>query len=266
MNPTTAEPQAGSGAIEVNNFYSIGIIFRANNPREIFTDIKWQYPVKAFNNMACPQGGNWFNEDAKGDGGPRGTLCRELGEELSFDKAADQDELAKILDITLPPREEFPANRNASDIDREILAELSLVFQELAAPFTDFYTFTPKSILDAADPENQRGDMSAVVSAWSIPLVEKDWRRLWELQTKFGNLSNESRSIIISISQMIKANTHTAFGHDRILQAFWRAMGIAGAKDLPLVEGIEHRLVGTPRASWLDYLPDFNPKRRPPGF
>lgn len=251
----------------VNNFCSIGIIFPIANPRFIFTDIKWQYPVKAWDNMICPQGGNWFGPDAKSDGGPLDTLRRELSEELSFEKSTSGDELSKILDIPAGPAVSIPAgNRPPTEEEKTHLREIVDALTKNIVPFGDFYSFMPRSILDAADPANQRGDAAAIVSAWCIPLSSEAWNKLAELQKTFGNLSNESRSVITSIDRMIASHTYIAFGHDRILQAFWQAMGIAESKNVPLVEGIEHRLIGTARSSWTDYFDEWNPTKRPEGF
>jgi len=260
-------PSRAATPISVNNFCAIGIIANTDNPEEIFTDIKWEYPVAAFNNMVCPQGGNWFSESAKDDTGPLETLRRELGEELSFDNPADYGELVGLLGVDNPPPEiKIPKIRHVTHSDKEKLAEIVTALQELARPFGDFYSHTPKSVLDTADPKNERGDMSAVVSAWVISLPPKLWKSLVTLQYKFGNLSNESRSVILSLDRMIDSRIRAAFGHDRILQRFWIDMGFPKARRLTLVEGIEHRQIGAPRERWTEYLLDFNPAKRPPGF
>ena len=252
---------------QVNNFCAIGIIFPVENPRFTFTDIKWEYPVKAWDNMVCPQGGNWFGKEAVGDIGPMSTLRRELSEELSFEKPTRDNELAHILDINVGPATSAPeAIRPPTENEREILRDVTEAIIANTVPFGDFYSFMPRSILDAADASNQRGDASAIVSTWIIPLPRDVWQKLTDLQVTFGNLSNESRSVITSVDKMIEAGTRAAFGQDRILQAFWRAMEISRSKHLPLVEGVEHRLIGTPRASWTDYLNDWNPLKRPEGF
>jgi len=264
---TTTETAKRNDPVVVNNFCAIGIIFPRDEPSTIFTDVKWQYPVKAFDNMVYPQGGNWFGEDAAKDRGPRETLIRELGEELSFDHPADPKELTLILGVANPVTQNRMATaRDVTDADRLILKSIVEEIQTGAVPFADFLSYTPKSVLDAADPENQRGDITAIVSAWLIPVSRATWAQISNMQLRFGNLSNESRSAVLSLNDMIERNIHAAFGYDRILQAFWLAMGLNEAKKLPLVDRITHDCIGTPRASWVDYLIDFNPTKRPPGF
>ena len=98
---------------------------------------------------------------------------------------------------------------------------------------------------------------------WVVSLAEIHWQMLKRLQNKFNNLSCESTTIITSLSDIIAADTKTAFGHDRVLQRFFLAMGFAEAKYLPLQDHHEARFIGTTLPSYEDYLAKFSVMKKP---
>ncbi len=93
--------------------------------------------------------------------------------------------------------------------------------------------------------------------------METDWAALVFLQQKFGNLSNESLTLITSLSEIVRTNTKTAFAHDRVLQRFFLTQGLKEAHDLPLVPTLKSLEAGKPLPTYRDYLEQYDVSRKP---
>ena len=252
--------------IAVTNISSVGIIFRRDDPSQIFIEVKDDgHPIKLVRRQLCFIGGNWIGESAKLDVNPLATFRRELAEELSFDRPLRNSiELAKLgmADAeTFAPA--LKAANTATMVSRRILTSVRRRMQRNAVPFGDFLNTVPKSALDAADPENKRDGFTTLASYWAVPLGTVAWSDLQSLQDIFGNLSNESVTLITSLDDIVKTNTKTSFCHDRVLQRFFLTFGYAAAKELPLVPGLESVPVGPPLATYADYLERYEVAKRP---
>ena len=253
---------------QVTNISSVGLIYRSFNPAEVFLEIKDDgHPIKLVRRQLCPIGGNWIGEAAKRDSNPNDTFVRELGEELSFERSIrDSVDLALLGVAELEKFAPAPApNVGVDTEDIEDLEDLKWVMGMQATVLADDYLHTvSKDALDAADPENKRDGFTTLTSYWSVPLAEKDWRRLVRLQEKFGNLSGESITLITSLDEIVKTDTRIAFGHDRVLQRFWLERGFAKAANLILVPGITSVSAGhRSLSSYRYYLARYDVAKKP---
>ena len=147
----------------------------------------------------------------------------------------------------------------------KILAEFKEYAASFCCPFGDFIHAIPTEIIRKAEPESKRDGFKPLVSYWLVPLPEKLWQKLTYLQQKFGNLSNESITVITSLEEIIASGMKTAFGHDRVLQKFFLSFGFQEARHLPILDGIESRNVGNTLASYADYTQKYEILRKPAG-
>jgi len=251
---------------KVNGIAAVGIIYAASNPTKIFIEVKDDgHPIKLVRRQLCPIGGNWIGERAKPDANPLVTFRRELDEELSFDRPirdagelvllgqADSEVFAPTPDPSICPDQD--------DINK--LVHIKSVIESLAVPFGDFINTVPKAVLDEADPDNKRDGFASLVSYFAIGLGEQDWAMLVALQKKFGNLSNESITLITTLDEIIRTDTKTAFGHDRVMQRFFLGYGQELAKDLPMVLGLESEYVGVSMETYAEYLARYDVLKHP---
>jgi hypothetical protein len=147
--------------------------------------------------------------------------------------------------------------------DKKNLDWLKRVIVGSAVPFGDFLNTTPKAALDAADPTNKREGFTTLSSYWAVPLREDAWKDLVALQSKFGNLSNESMTLITSLDEIIASGTKTSFAHDRVLQCFCLNRGLPAAKDLPLVPGLQSVWMGPALQTYEEYLERYDVAKKP---
>lgn len=254
-----------TGRVEVNHIAAVGILFPASNPRRIFIEVKDDgYPIKVFRRNLCPIGGNWVGEHAKADRNTRDTFLREFGEELSLERAISSTlKLDMLLGVKV---EEYLTPRNdvvVDDRDIAALAELKNYVASLSQSYADFVHFVPKTVFDSADPENKRGDVRLVSSYFFTPLDDEIWLELERLQYKFGNISNESITLLADVDDIVETGAKICWGHDRALQRFWLDFGVKTAKNLPMVPGIESHYIGRPLRSYDEYLQRFDVLKRP---
>lgn len=253
---------------EIMGISSVALMFRAANPAQVFLEMKDDgYPLKMMRRKLFFIGGNWIGEDAKADQGPLNTVRREILEEISLKpKAHDHNELALmgwLVDTPEAPEYTPAAQDSASADDVLCLKETRQAMCENLAPFdTSKVTITQKAML-LADPDCKKETFTTVICCWVIPLGEGIWRDLVRLQKKYGNLSNESVSMLVSLNQIIERRVYTCPGQDQTLQRFFRAMGLPHAWELPLVEHIETEWLGPALASYKDYLEIYDVERKP---
>lgn len=105
------------GHISVN-----GIIYRAANPAQIFTDIKDDtYPHIVWRGCICLIGGNWTGESAADDSSPMMTFIRKMLEELSFEKPVQSTaELGETSLHTAPTMYRVKGGRRPPTPDEQI--------------------------------------------------------------------------------------------------------------------------------------------------
>ena len=253
--------------VPITNISAVGLIHRESDPSRIYIDFKDDgLPVKAFRRTLCPVGGNWIGEGAKADADPLATFRRELLEELSFEKVERSSE--EYVDLGIADLEVFGAVGGFSGAevtaeDHADLAHLKRTISESAAPFGDYLTEIPKSVLDAADPENKRNGFTVLVSYYRVGLSDEDWTKLERLQRKFGNLSNESISVILSLAEIVEKGIKCAFAHDIALRDFFRSRDCKGADGLPIYDGTHAERVHDPLGSYAEYLERYDVAKTP---
>jgi hypothetical protein len=165
-----------------------------------------------------------------------GTYIREIQEELSFgNPAVDPKEMDVLFGkghVGHPP-----ALRDIHPIPEDEVALTKLVQSVLlhATPFGAFVATAERSVLDMGNPKNKMGDYSGLVSVFSVPLPDDEWFALVDLQAKFGNLSNESQSIVTSIWEIAEKGFKIAWGQDRILRDFFSQHGFSKEADTMLL-------------------------------
>lgn len=256
--------------IQITNMASVGIIFRASNPKEIFIEMKDDgHPIKLVRRQLCLIGGNWIGEKAREDNCPLDTFRREVEEELCLEEKPIRT-TKELVQLGLTDREK--SYQVATTIFKKAVAKDCMQLQNIkriimtsAVPFGDFLNTVSKKAMDKADPANSRGDFTTLVSYWSVPLSEKNWKTLHYLQDKFGNLSNESVTMVTSLTKVIDQGLKIAFGHDQVLQRFFIAMGFKEAKKILIVDNdnILSIPVGTSLSSYNDYFGRYEISKRP---
>lgn len=251
---------------KVNNISASGIIYKKSDPRQVFVETKdGGYPIKVFRNCVCLIGGNLIGEQSKSDRGPRDTFVREVGEELSFEKPLMSTEELGKLGVAAGDRSYRAAacKHEPTKTDIAALQELKSAISENAVHFADNIQYVPKRVLDSADPENKRGDVKGLNSCWTVPLDDRMWEILVGLQNSFGNLSNESISLVTSLEEIITNGIKCSWGYDQHLQRFFLEQGIAEAKNMELFPGPEVTWLGANLASYGHYFRAFTVAKHP---
>ena len=253
---------------KVGNFSSVGIIHRAVCPAHVFIEAKTPgYPRKVFVGKCLLPGGNWVGKFALDDASPIGTYRREIGEELSFgNPAVDPNEMSILFGDSHQGFEPKPRDIVATLEDIATLKTIVDAISANARPFGAFFQHTERRLFDMGDPRNTASSYCGVVSVFSVPLPDDEWFALLELQLKYGNLSNESQSIVTSVWEMTKNSIQTAWGQDRVLQKFWGDSGFdkeaAGMSLMPYSTTKEVDFSNT----YDDLLRSFDVERVPDGF
>ncbi len=252
--------------IPVNNIAGVGIIFRRENPGQVFIEVKDDgLPIKAFRRGLCPIGGNWIGEIAKGDKDSWDTFGREFNEEISAERARVSTLELRLLgflpegDFYQTPRPDYaPSPEEVKD-----LAEIKAFITSIRRPFGDFLINMPREVFDRADSGNKHEGFKALVSYWLVSLPERYWQQLVALQDAFHNLSNESITLITSLEEIVESKAKFAYGHEGPFREFFIGQGLKLARKIPLTEGIAYHEVGRPLASYADYSRKYDVKRNP---
>jgi 8-oxo-dGTP pyrophosphatase MutT (NUDIX family) len=234
----------------INNIAGVGIIYRTQNPSDIFLEIKADsYPLIAYRNHLCLIGGNWAGKTAGNDSNPIETFLREFREEISFDKAEEDTEERFSL-FGIMERKHVIRNLIPTKEDRQMLKHLVCQVARNAKPYRDYLHIMPQEVIRRTDPLYARGDSKSILSINLVPVDEKTWQILTFLQEKFENLSNESQSCVLSLDLIIQKKLKCMAGYDRVLQQFWNECGFLQASEVPLdFEGVVMEELGIP----LDY-------------
>lgn len=245
-----------------------GFAYKVSDPGQIFLDIKTaDYPWRIFASRMMFIGGQWIKEAAIHDNNPFATFVREVTEELSFERPRISTEEMRVVcplvdyDSYVAPGGDVPATLN----DEQGLAQVKarLIDPLRVRAFGDYYIRTPERLIQTLQPEYLGGDLTALFSIFTVGLEDDEWDRLAHLQAKFGNLSNESQSVIISIDQVLAGSIAFASGYDQIARDFWISQGFPAAAGIPIQE-IEVVRIGDLLASYVDYLARYDVLNRPP--
>lgn len=253
--------------IRVSNICGVGIIYKQSNPEHIFLEVKDDgYPQKVMQRKMCLIGGNWIGEAARSDVSPEHTFGRELQEELSFERPIRTS--LELVQLGVADMQTFPAipapEKTPDSVERVRLEYVKSKILYCATHFANFILTVPKSVLDSADPENKREGYTALASYFTCGLDDKTWDMLCELHEKFGNLSNESITLVTSLGEIIETGRMCAFGHDRPLQAFFLQQGLPDALSLPLLPGVSAVWVGEAHPThYEEYLKRYDVVKKP---
>jgi hypothetical protein len=253
--------------IKITNISSVALPFRQANPAEVFLEIKDKtHPLVLVRGGLCLIGGNWIGQVAVNDQNPLGTLRRELVEELTLQ--GKNVSTSELVDLGLTDRSERYASPRSdarpSQADEVMLMEVISTITEGLVPFGSYINTTTRQAILAADPDSTREGLTTLSCYWPVPMGEEQWRNLVHLQGTYGNLSNESISLIISLDEIIERGISGAFAHEQPLQAFFLAMGLARAREVRIVPGQTSVFVGPPLATYLEYLEQYDIVKLPP--
>ncbi|MFA6354567.1 MAG: hypothetical protein WCX12_02710 [Candidatus Paceibacterota bacterium] len=249
----------------INHIASAGIIYPKNDPTKIFLEIKDKtYPIKKFRHSLCLIGGNWIGKAAKKDQSPSSTFNREVEEELSFRKPLVSSTELKLLGIKNSKDYQIKKLKHKPDSkDIKSLRSIKTIIKKSKKPWGDFiHTINQKEIL-LSNFIGQNKNLVFVNSYWLIPLKEKDWAILENLQKKFGNLSEESQTVIISIDDILKNKIQIIWGHDHILKKFFLKNKINSANRLSIFKNIQSKNLGKTLKSYKEYKKKFTILRNP---
>lgn len=245
--------------IRVTNLAAVGIIYPASDPAVLFIERKDSgHPAKLVHGQLCFPGGNWIGDVARGDHGPRETFCREIGEELSTEELVL---LGSTDHVSLQTATSIAAVRVRQG-DKDDLEAVKTSICATARPWRDYLNTVPKEVLDAANPAKDHRGFVVVVSYFLVPLGDSIWEKLVALQERFGNLSNEAETTIISLREIVATGQKTAFAHDWALRDFFQLYGLPVAQ-FPMVEGLTGECVGSPFASYEESLKSYDVQRFP---
>ncbi len=251
----------------INNIAGICIIYKASDPSRAFLETKTPGYTKAFVGSYCLMGGNWILQAAANDGNTRGTVIREVcREELSFEKSLEGGVELKALGLGDDTPYEWPKEVRIppTQFDNWALDQIKITISGVAQPFGDYILSVDKSVFAAADPDSKKESYTGLASYFAAGLPDNVWDLLERLQNKFGNLSNESRSFIASLDDLLTNQLRGSWGHDRVLRDFFLSHGLATAELLPLVPGITAERVHMPLATYdPDYLSRYDVAKKP---
>jgi len=248
--------------ISVNNIAATAIIYSVDNPSQIFIERKTDdYPVKVFAGVLCTPGGNWVGHGAKDDANPEATIRRELEEEFSLvPSEGGADEMGVLGYNAGADGRDLQKNTQATAEDIECFAQVKEAMLSAVTPFMDALVTIPKTLFDSADPENKRGDTTLLISYFLVGLSGEDWDKLVRLQEKYGNLSNESETRIVTVDEMCQQSMKVSWGHDRALGHFLLMKGIE--KRIPTFDGISCQLRKS-LSSYNEYKETYEIARQP---
>jgi hypothetical protein len=209
--------------INLDAMSSVGIIYPASRPSTVFGEIKDNgYSHVEFRNHFFLVGGNAFDEDSTADTSPLSVFLREVREELYLLPTQVHDSLV-----------------------------------EAARPYQDYYFEIPADCFRRANPQSKKGDRRELASVSTVPLSDREWGKLEQLQNKYGNLSNESGSCITMLETVLEGKPLVSWMVGHILKNFWLMHGCLGAAHLPLYDGVTCEMLGTPRNSLNDYANEY---------
>ena len=250
-----------------NNIAAVGLFYRATNPREIFVEMKDDgYPFEVFRNHLNMIGGNWINDAALSDMNPRDTFVREVCEELSFEREVIDSEDYEKLGLGAHASYQQVINPvMPSTKDKECLARIKECTRIKAHPVGDFLVHTPAEVFAQVPQKKVREAHTGLVSFWVVPMGDELWEELTRLQKKFGNLSNESITVLTSVNEIVEKSSAFGWGQAQLLARFVNFTTERGEKrcSLPGVPGISITPMPDPMSSYRGYLATYHIAKHP---
>lgn len=267
--PSTVSTMAASVAAStkpVSNFSSTVIVFKASDPTKVFLTLKdGTHPTVLVRGCLCPIGGNWIGPNAAMHKSPSDTVISEFVEETSFDKPFRSGEELALLGLADSIATFQPTEGSGAEPTSEDRMDLKVVIGAVVnsiMPMALFENTVSKEALDAADLANKKDGFTVANSYFTAGLDDETWAKLERLQKKFGNLSNESVSVITSLDEIINTGTKCAFGHDSGLKFFFEEKGYS-VYGFPAILGVTGECKGLVMDSYERMLEVYAPAKRP---
>ncbi len=231
----------------VTNISAVAIIACIDHPDRILVEAKDDgHPIKLVHRQICLIGGNWVGEAAKKDDSPLATLCREITEELSLSRP--RRSMLELSQLGLAGPELFndptPIVKTPSGSDAALLREIASKICDRPIPLSARVNTTSREAMQAADSASTREGFSTLCFYYAIFVSGDLWEELERLQREYGNLSNESVTLMTTLAEIDRAERRCCFGHDNGLMDYNEMYGSFGGT-LPTVPGVtSERLVG----------------------
>ena len=240
----------------ITHVAAVAIIYRKSDPTHLFMEVKDDgFPNPFVRRKLNFIGGNWIGDGAANDRSPLDTLNREIWEELSLERGARST--AELDLLGYPESEAFKPTPISDETVTEFNEnDLEYVIGMICKDLRDWGSF-----LHFAHPT--LGGGSALVAYYESALDEGTWKTLVDLHAKFGNLSNEAPTVIITADEILDKRLGVAFGHAPALQGFLLGHGVNRAYDLPVMSGIHVVPVGPTPDSYEWILERYEIERKP---
>ena len=253
---------------KITNISSVVIPFRRIDPSQIFVEIKDKsHPLVLVRGGLCPIGGNWIGANAVGDESPLYTVRREVTEEMTVAKDRKAVSTQELVELGLAETAaEYVTTGSAQTDEAADRARLEYVVGTIAAsmcPFGSYLNTVTSEAIQGAEPGSKREGFTTLACYWVAPLDEKSWEVLTQLQAKFGNLSNESVSMVTSLGEILQKNLSGAFAHEQVLRDFFESFGLTEAKKIRIVGGQTSEFAGPILGSYANYLEKYDIEKKP---
>jgi hypothetical protein len=245
---------------KITNISAVVVISSPDGSEHFLSRKDDTYPIVLMRGCICPLGGNWNGKDAAGDVSPLATLHRELREELTLRRPIRDGAELKELGLASGDQVYAATASNGAPIQPEDEDDLASIVEQIASAsrFSRalIHVVTEEAI-KRADPTSDRKALATLCFVFEARLAGSTWARLKELQGRYGNLSNEAPTEILTTAQLF--GERFAFGHDA---SIGRTIKVVG---LPPTEGVTSLGVDVMPKPYSDLLRFFNPEKRPPG-
>lgn len=243
---------------QLSHAAAVIVVYRAINPQQVFMDRKDQtHPRVYCRGGYCPIGGN--RNKGRTETGPRALALAELSEELTFVRAVRDDAEYKELGTTDAVSQYAATSISGVPITTEDVLALEMLKAKIARvirPYGDFIARIPNHAIRHLEPnwDMARPIVPYLCSYFEAGLDEQEWKELTRLQTKFGNLSNESETEIFDLAEAVTRNDHGAFHHGPAMRHWWNKQGLYElAMRLRMLPGISAEFIGPCSAIWDEY-------------
>ena len=220
--------------MEISHVSSAVFIFKKTAPDRLFIEMKDDgYPVRSLRGNLNPFGGSWSAEDAA-DLNPYDTLTRELDEELTFKPLlGDQKNNNYSGSISTDTTATASFAQPPKIDDEQTLRQIKELIIQESSFYGQFLVRAFKEVADQSTSGSQP-DLTQLVTYYTCLLDDDTWHTLSHLQSTFGNLSSEARTVLTDLEEMVSSSRSIIYGHDQTLQRIWQEMGYQKARELLL--------------------------------
>lgn len=241
-----------------------GFLYKLSDPTQVFLEIKTPGYWPIFVGTGYFIGGNWVGPAAQQDIRPRETFAREVRSEISFKRPAVSYDELKVFCPWIQD-DDYVAPGGDYQATSDELARLNRIIEAFANAewFGDFLSHTPQSLIQKGHDTYAGGDLLTLVSAFCAGLSDDLWEDLVSLQTAAGNLSNESQTVILSLSDIITSGFRLGVGYANILRIFFERHGLRNLEQMPVFPEITVTEVDGPFQTYPAYLERYEVEKHP---